>query len=218
VPSRDDDVARSKTSHSLSHPLGTIVTRGFVLRLDGNWEGFYAYDDLRQSESLDIHSDEYRQVKVTASFEQSLHVLTGQMRDIKPETQSTSFKEHLFQHRKVYGLKSFLAWQKVLFFRPTMEIEHANPAEASCNGHVRGDEVFFVKTYAGLASYRFVENSVRLSEAAEPMQPVTYRGLISEGGCVIQGRWSIAQHYSPEGTAIPSLEGSFELRRSPPIC
>ena len=186
--------------------------------LSGNWEGFYAYEDMLNSESLDKHSEEYRRVKISASFEQSLNVLTGYMRDIKPEVQTAPFKQHLFQHRKAYGLKNFLAWQKVLFFRPNLEIEHANPLEASCNGHVRGDEVFFVKTYAGPSTHRYLENGVPLSQAQEPMLPVTYQGALSADGSLIQGKWSIAPQNALDGTDVPGLGGLFELRRCPPIC
>jgi hypothetical protein len=139
------------------------------------------------------------------------------MRDVKPKSQTAQFRNHLFQNRKTYGLKNFLGWQKLLFFRPDLQFERVDPTEASCNGHVHGNEVYFVKTYGGQSTYRFSEQGIQLSETAEPMAPVTYRGVLSEDGSVIRGRWTIGRQPVVNGPDVPEVQGSFELHRCPPL-
>ncbi len=188
------------------------------MSLEGNWEGFYSYDDVREGEGLNWDSEEYKKVQIEVSFQQSLHITQGQMPDVKPKSQTAQFRKHVFQNRKAFGLKNFLGWQKLLFFRPDLELEGADPLEASCGGHLQGAEIFFVKTYAGQSTYRYLENGVELGETTEPMAPVTYRGILSENDSVIRGSWLIARQHVLDVPDIPEIQGSFELRRRPPVC
>lgn len=182
--------------------------------LSGDWVGFYAYEDVSNSESINQDSDEFRFVRIEVTFRQNGNELMGQMRDVKNDSQTVSMRSYVFKHRKAFGLKNFLSWQKLLFFNPDVQLNLKSPTEASCNGHVKASEVFFVKTYAGQSEWSFSNQGAKKGGTSEPMQRVIYRGTLSEDGQSLCGTWEISEFHTVDGLLNEKLVGMFELRRT----
>ncbi|MFO0949683.1 MAG: hypothetical protein U0835_00735 [Isosphaeraceae bacterium] len=172
-----------------------MATHGDV---SGGWSGEY----LQHGRSSPI----------SAELEQEGEQLSGSMRDGAPDRETS-----LFQAAAEAGLPPgtderltarIREMYPELSDQPITAVSHLPPT-SRLEGWVRGDRVYFLKTYEGTSSAGFKVGD-RLMVSEQPAHSVHYQGRLSPDGREIDGRWWIDA--KPE-LGHPRLEGLFTLRR-----
>jgi hypothetical protein len=166
--------------------------------LTGRWVGHYRLHD-------EPHS-------IAADLIQSGDRLSGRMRD-----HVTSHECSVFQATASAGLPPGADEQITASLRELVP-EAGNspiryiwtvPAESLLEGSVKGESVYFLKTYEGtcFGGYRVGEKLVGEESAAHS---VHYSGQLDPDGLVIEGKWWIEANRERQ---TPRTEGHFNLRR-----
>ena len=164
----------------------------------GRWVGHYFQKD--------------RPYPITADLVQEGERLTGRMRDGQPDREDT-----LFEMAVELGLPPGADEQIEVRLRqevpelaagPVRYISHL-PGDSVLEGHCRGDQVAFVKTYQGTSVHGFRVGD-RVVGHESPGHAVRYEGRVSADGRDLEGRWWIEAN-PDKGTG--RVEGAFLLHR-----
>jgi hypothetical protein len=166
--------------------------------LDGIWVGEYFQHD--------------RPHAITAELLQSGEVLTGSMRDGEPD-QEMSVTEVASGSGDAPGAdEQIVARLRELFpDEPTTPIRYVShlPTESTLEGWVRGQGVYFRKSYQGTSFGGFKVGDLIVGQKIED-HSLYYSGRLGPDGDEIEGRWWIDP--TPESGGRRT-EGSFTLRR-----
>ena len=166
--------------------------------LSGRWAGHYYQHNGPHPISLDIVQDGER--------------LSGSMWDGDTEKEVSVF-EAAAEAGLPPGADEQIVAQLGAMFPETRadSIRHVAhlPSQSSIEGWVRGDSVYFLKTYLGAHVSGFKIGERIVGQRIEN-HCVHYQGRLNEEGNGLEGRWWIE---AQAGKGIARNEGSFELRR-----
>src|SRR4051794_34753277 len=166
--------------------------------LTGRWEGHYYQHD--------------RPSPISAELTQAGEQLTGSMRDGVTDTSSSVFDVAFEAGLPPGADERIVARIREAFpdapATPIRYLTHLPPGSA-LEGWVRGDSLYFLKTYRGV-HYSGYEIGDRLVGHRTDCHAVHYSGKLSPDGSEIEGRWWIDP---PPGSGERRTEGSFTLRR-----
>jgi hypothetical protein len=168
------------------------------MNLSGRWEGFYSQHNRPHPISLELVQEGDQ--------------LSGSMRDRETDRESSVFEAAMDAGLPPGADEQIVARLGQMFPDAAADsiryVSHL-PAESSIEGWVRGDVVYFLKTYSGthMGGYKVGEQLV--GQVIES-HCVHYQGKLAQGGNVIEGRWWIE---SEGGQGVARNEGSFEFKR-----
>jgi CUE domain len=166
--------------------------------LSGRWVGNYYQHNRPHPLSLELIQDGER--------------LTGSMRDGETDQEFSVFEVAVDAGLPPGADEQIVAQLKEMFPEvPASSIRYVThlSEESSIEGWVRGDMVYFLKTYEGahVGGYKVGE---RIVGHFKEHHSVHYRGKLSPDGDTFEGKWWIE---SATGPGVARNEGSFEFSR-----
>lgn len=173
--------------------------------IEGTWSGHYV--QARNPGSAGRQVSEYdSQFPVVVRFAVANDEIAGSLTDVRPERELT-FREYVRLVRSRLTWWNRFRWGLACIRYPDGTVKMTRPTSSTVEGHIRGDEIVFTKTYIGEVKYliRYGRRTRLYSLAAVP---ITYRGRLDPTGTTIHGTYEFPSSFDLPGD-------TFILNRMP---
>jgi hypothetical protein len=169
----------------------------------GTWRGHYRHDSAMLSDGT---------YPIRATLRQVATRVEGEMSDGLTEF-ARGLRKVVSAQRGGMSWLSSLVFSRMLRRHPDAVVESRLPAESVVRGRLRGDILWFTKTYLGTYAFRFRDRGGTFASVGRAGHRVHYSGVFDPAQGVIEGIWAIRRRGLFGWLQRPGDTGTFYLAR-----